>query len=85
MRLQTRAGRITQARDPPYTRAMLLPPLPPPVRDLITRLEQAGCETALVGRCVRELLTDRPPADFEALVRAAAADLLLLPCCRAPW
>jgi tRNA nucleotidyltransferase/poly(A) polymerase len=78
MRLHTRAGRITQARDPPYTRAMLLPPLPPPVRDLITRLEQAGCETALVGRCVRELLTDRLPADFEALVRAGAHDLLAL-------
>jgi tRNA nucleotidyltransferase/poly(A) polymerase len=56
----------------------MLPLLPPPIPELLARLEQAGFETALVGRCVRELLARERPADFEAVTRARAADLLRL-------
>jgi tRNA nucleotidyltransferase/poly(A) polymerase len=55
-----------------------MPLLAPPIQELLARLEQAGFETALVGRCVRELLAGEPPADFEAVTRAGAADLLRL-------
>ncbi len=57
---------------------MSLPMLPNTVRDGLALLEQAGHETALVGRCVRELLSDQLPSDFEAVCRAGEAEILRL-------
>jgi tRNA nucleotidyltransferase/poly(A) polymerase len=57
---------------------MPLPLLPPSIRDLLAWLEQAGFESALVGRCVRELISHRQPADFECVTRASAAEMLRL-------
>jgi len=55
-----------------------MPPtmLPRSIREALVLLERSGHETALVGRCVRELLSDQAPADFEAVTRADAATLL---------
>ena len=45
-------------------------PLPPPVQELIARLESRGYEAWAVGGCVRDTLMGRTPHDWDLCTSA---------------
>ena len=52
--------------------------LPEFVRGVLTRLENAGFEAWCVGGCVRDLLLDRCPADWDVTTSALPEQTLAL-------
>ena len=52
--------------------------LPESVRGVLTRLENAGFEAWCVGGCVRDLLLDRCPADWDVTTSALPEQTLAL-------
>ncbi|TAH38491.1 MAG: polynucleotide adenylyltransferase PcnB [Planctomycetota bacterium] len=53
-------------REPPFSRRLL----DPRAVDVISRLQQAGFETYFVGGCVRDLLLEQRPKDFDIATSA---------------
>ena len=50
--------------------------LPPAVRDLIARLNEAGFSAYAVGGCVRDSLLGRVPSDWDLCTSALPEDML---------
>ena len=50
----------------------------PPARRVLERLERAGYEAYLVGGCVRDLLLDRRPGDWDITTAARPEEVLSL-------
>ncbi len=48
----------------------------PPARRVLERLERAGYEAYLVGGCVRDLLLDRRPGDWDITTAARPEEVL---------
>src|SRR5512140_3846122 len=49
--------------------------VPRPVREVIERLQREGHAALLVGGCVRDILLDVPPKDFDVATSARPATL----------
>ncbi len=49
--------------------------LPEPLLKVINTLDKRGCQTYLVGGCVRDMLLRREPQDYDLLTSASLADI----------
>ncbi|TYJ98423.1 CCA-adding enzyme [Cucumis melo var. makuwa] len=51
--------------------------IPKPTRKVLNGLKKAGYEVYLVGGCVRDLILDRPPKDFDIITSAQLKEVCL--------
>lgn len=65
------------AERPPKTppAALARARVPPGVLDVLERLQEAGFEAYLVGGCVRDMVTDRAPNDWDVATQAIPAEV----------
>src|SRR6478609_2938200 len=52
--------------------------IPPPVNQVVARLNEAGHQAYLVGGCVRDLLAGHSPKDFDVATSALPAQVQAL-------
>ncbi len=50
--------------------------LPEPIIEIITALKDQGCEVYLVGGCVRDILMDRSPHDYDLVTSAPVKQIV---------
>ena len=54
----------------------LISKIPQQVREILKSLEKAGFEAYVVGGCVRDLLMDRMPSDWDVATNAKPEEIL---------